>query len=408
MKNKLIITRLWDGIATALYLDGRAAELSFDRETETPLPGNIYIGKVKNVVKNIQAAFVEIEDGISCYLPLSEKAEPYFTNKTNSPRLVAGDELLVQIAREGVKTKAPTVTANISFPGKYLVLTSGKTQTGISAKLAKAERERLQQIAGRLPEGNFGWILRTNAAEAEEEEILREAETLAKRFEDICRTARYRTCKSCLYRSPAAWLAHLKDIRQTECEEILTDDQGLYDRLQAYLAENLPADAEKLSFYEDRLLPLYKLYSLEGAFEEALRERVWLKSGAYLVIQPTEALTAIDVNTGKCERGKKASETFRKINLEAARQAARQIRLRNLSGIILIDFINMDSKEEEQRLLAALDAELQKDPVKAYAVDITPLGLAEVTRKRVQKPLAEKMRQSVPQGRNPHCAQEPR
>lgn len=392
MKDKLIITRFQGGIATALYHDGRAVELSFDRETEAPMLGNIYIGRVQNVVKNIQAAFVEIEGGIPCYLPLSEKVQPYFTNKINSPRLVAGDELLVQIARESVKTKAPTLTANISLPGKYLVLTSGKTQTGVSAKIAKKERERLQGLAEEFPKGEFGWIIRTNAAEASEEEICLEAQALAGRFEEICRMARHRTCRSCLYRSPAAWLTHLKDIRQTECEEILTDDRELHSRLQAYLAENLPGDADKLSFYEDRLLPLYKLYSLEAAFEEALRERVWLRSGAYLVIQPTEALTAIDVNTGKCERGKKASDTFLKINMEAAREAARQIRLRNLSGIILIDFINMDSKEDEQRLLAALDAELQKDPVKAYAVDITPLGLAEVTRRRVQKPLAEKLR----------------
>lgn len=391
MKDKLIITRFRDGIATALYHDGRAVELSFERETEAPLLGNIYIGKVKNVVRNIQAAFVEVEGGIPCYLPLSEKVQPYYTNKTNCAHLAVGDELLVQIAREGVKTKAPTLTMNISFPGKYLVLTSGKTQTGVSTKIAKRERERLQGLAGTLPKGAFGWIIRTNAAEASEEEICREARVLAERFDNVCRTAKYRTCRSCLYRSTAAWLTHLKDIRQAECGEILTDDRKLYGELQEYLAENLPEDAGKLSFYEDRLLPLYKLYSLESAFDEALRERVWLKSGAYLVIQPTEALTAIDVNTGKCERGKKASDTFLKINLEAAGEAARQIRLRNLSGIILIDFINMDSKEDEQRLLTALDAELRKDPVKAYAVDITPLGLAEVTRKRVQKPLAEKM-----------------
>ena len=392
LKGKLIITRFRDGIATALYHDGKAAELSFERETQESLLGNIYIGKVQNVVKNIQAAFVEIEEGIPCYLPLSENAEPIFTNKMNSAHLVAQDELLVQIARESVKTKAPTVTANISLPGKYLVLTSGKLQTGVSAKVSKKERERLLALSESFPTGKFGWILRTNAAEASPEEICREALALAERFEALCRAAQHRTCRSCLYRSPAAWLVHLKDIRQSECGEIITDDVKLYERLQEYLSENMPEDLTKLSFYEDRLLPLYKLYSLESAFDEALRERVWLKSGAYLVIQPTEALTVIDVNTGKCGRGKKAADTFRKINLEAAREAARQIRLRNLSGIIMIDFINMDSKEDEQQLLAALDAELQKDPVKACVVDITKLGLAEVTRRRVQKPLAEMMR----------------
>ena len=172
-------------------------------------------------------------------------------------------------------------------------------------------------------------------------------------------------------------------------DEILTDDRELFEQMTEYFQENQPEDTAKLRFYEDRLLPMEKLYSLDCHLKEALGERVWLKSGGYLVIQPTEALTVIDVNTGKFDGNKNQQDTFLKINLEAAREIAREIRLRNLSGIIVVDFINMDAAENRKLLMEEFASWLKRDPIKTTLVDMTALELVEVTRKKLRKPLLD-------------------
>lgn len=370
----------------------RAVELSFDTKEDVSLLGNIYVGKVASIVKNIGAAFIEIEGGLPCYFSLADNTEILYTKKSNSPRLTVGDELLVQVSREPQKTKAPTVTANITFTGKYLVLTSAKKQIGISTKLDKAKKQQLTEQMQCLKDERFGWIVRTNAAEVPFSVIEEEAARLRGEFEMLLQKGIHSPARSCLSRNPQSWLLHLKDLYSDQCAEIITDSEELYADLKKYLETKQPEDAGKLTFYQDRLLPLYKLYCFETEFANALKERVWLKSGAYLVIQPTEALTVIDVNTGKYERGKNVQETYYKINCEAAAEIARQLRLRSLSGIILIDFINMDIQEYNDALMEELRKHLKYDPLKACAVDMTALGLVEVTRKRKQKPLAERMR----------------
>ena len=369
----------------------RAVELSFDMEANTSLLGNIYIGKVTSIVKNIGAAFVEIEGGLPCYFSLADNSEIIYTKKSNSPRLVVGDELLVQVSREAQKTKAPTVTANINLTGKYLVLTSAKKQIGVSSKLNKMQKQLLTEQMQALKEERFGWIVRTNAAEVPFSVIEEEAAQLRRQFEELLLKGMHRPARSCLSKNSPSWLLQLKDLYSDQYTEIITDNEELYAQLKTYLETNQPEDTGKLTFYQDRLLPLYKLYCFETEFANALKERVWLKSGAYLVIQPTEALTVIDVNTGKYERGKNVQETYYKINCEAAAEIARQLRLRSISGIILIDFINMESQVHKDALMEELRRLLKSDPMKACAVDMTALGLVEITRKRKQKPLLEKI-----------------
>lgn len=391
MDRKLIITNYKNGILTLLCHDGKAVELFYDEKEHTSLVGNIYVGKVVNVVKNIQAAFIEIENGLPCYYGMSGTHFPIYTQKGNSPKLVAGDELLVQISKEAVKTKAPSVTTEISLSGKFLVLTAGKTQISLSTKISGQRRNQLKELMKPYHNAVYGWIIRTNAECAENEEILREADKLSREFERMTDIARHRPARTCLYRNPSLWLSHLKDVYQSDYDEILTDNVSLYDELDHYL-EQQGYSKEGLRLYQDRLLPLAKQYNLEGVVEEALRERIWLKSGAYLVIQQTEALVAIDVNTGKCDQGKDIQKTFLKINLEAAKEIARQIRLRNLSGMILIDFINMDEVKMNQLLMDQLSEFLHHDPVKCCVVDMTALGLVEVTRKRIRKSVGEQFR----------------
>ena len=375
----------------AFYENDHAAELSCLPAGGESILGNIYVGKVKNIAANISAAFIEIANGQLCYYALNDNDAPIFTTPKKKNTLVAGDELLVQVSREAVKTKAPTVTANLNFAGKYLVLTSGKHHLGLSSKLSPEDKQRLRTIAEPFLGKDFGIIVRTNAAEASEDELRAELGELTEAYRHTVETGRNRACFSLVYKEPSAYAARLRGLRADSFNKIVTDRADIYRELKAYLTDRQPADLPKLYFYEETAPSLDSVYGLSKAFEEAGKERVWLKSGGYLVIQPTEALTVVDINTGKYTGKKKKDDTFMKINLEAARELARQLRLRNLSGIIVADFIDMDREEDKQTLMAVLASELKKDPVRTSLVDMTPLGLVEITRKKVQKTLAEQV-----------------
>ena len=377
----------------AFYENGHAAELSCLPAGGASILGNIYVGKVKNIAANINAAFIEIADGQLCYYALNDNGTPIFTVPKKKNTLVAGDELLVQVSREAVKTKAPTVSANLNFAGKYLVLTSRKRHLGLSSKLSLEEKERLRAITEPFLDEDFGLIVRTNAAGISEEDLRQELKEVTETYRRTVETGRNQTCFSLVYREPSAYTARLRGLRTDSYDKILTDRPEIYEELRDYLTLHQPEDLPKLSFYEKTAPSLDSVYGLSKAMEEALKERVWLKSGGYLVIQPTEALTVIDVNTGKYTGKQKRSDTFLKINLEAARELARQLRLRNLSGIIVADFIDMEREEDKRALMAVLASELKQDPVKTTLVDMTPLGLVEITRKKVQKTLAEQVQE---------------
>lgn len=401
-KQTYVVSRRGSRIFSFLLNGSKAVEIHCDACREDSILDEIYIGKVQNIVKNISAAFVEIAPGTVCYLPLEDLKHPVYTKKGTSQNIQQGDELLVQVKREGIKTKAPAVTTNLTLHGKYALLTTGNTQISVSSKLPKEEKERLVRVVkdnssadnGSLEEmsageRDYGWLLRTNAGGASPEVIKKDLLRLQTKYGELMKTAQYRTCFSCLLARPSAYLKRLSDLYTEEVDEILTDDRELFEQMTEYFQENQPEDTAKLRFYEDRLLPMEKLYSLDHHLKEALGERVWLKSGGYLVIQPTEALTVIDVNTGKFTAGKKKEAAFLKLNQEAALEAARQIRLRNLSGIVIIDFINMEEKESEVQLLKTLDDALRRDPIRTTLVDMTKLSLVEITRMKKERPLHE-------------------
>lgn len=401
-KQTYVVSRRGSQIFSFLLNGSKAVEIHCDACREDSILDEIYIGKVQNIVKNISAAFVEIAPGTVCYLPLEDLKHPVYTKKGTSHNIQQGDELLVQVKREGVKTKAPAVTTNLTLHGKYALLTTGNTQISVSSKLPKEEKERLVRVVkdnssaddGSLEEmsageRDYGWLLRTNAGGASPEVIKKDLLRLQAKYGELIKTAQYRTCFSCLLARPSAYLKRMSDLYTEEVDEILTDDRELFEQMTEYFQENQPEDTTKLRFYEDRLLPMEKLYSLDHHLKEALGERVWLKSGGYLVIQPTEALTVIDVNTGKFTAGKKKEAAFLKLNQEAALEAARQIRLRNLSGIVIIDFINMEETESEVQLLKTLDDALRRDPIRTTLVDMTKLSLVEITRMKKERPLHE-------------------
>lgn len=394
MKNQLVIVRHNNKIASCLMENNQLVQVNLSEENNQSILHNIYIGKVKNIVKNINAAFVEIAEGQMCYYSLTENVNTIFVNQKNTDKVVIGDEIIVQVERDSVKTKAPVVTSKLTLVGKYVVLTHGKNNLGISNKIMDSEkREELMNLLKGHENVSFGLVLRTNAAETSLDIIEAELTALENQYREILTYGMHKSCFSLLYESPGEYLCDIRDGYDTVIERIITDDVDIYHRIKEYLANYQPKDMEKLELYEDKMLSLKALYSIDTKLERALQEKVWLKSGGYLVIQPTEALVVIDVNTGKAIAGKQnPEETFQRINKEAAEEIARQIRLRNLSGIIIIDFIDVKDKEKKEALLHLLKDLFKKDPIRTVLIDMTPLNLVEVTRKKVRRPLYEQIK----------------
>lgn len=397
-----------DFIVSALYDENRKMiEASLSPLDEETILGNLYIGRVENVVKNLNAAFIRINPEQICYYSMDDYKHPLFTKKISEKKpLVEGEELVVQVSREALKTKEPAVTTNLNFTGKYAVLTTENQSIGVSSKLSKTDRERLKQLVEGVDHPDFGLILRTNAVSASDEEILAEIKVLAEEWQAMKETAKHKTCYTCLKKEPPAYIKKIVNLPVASVDELITDNRELFEQLcgmygvaetdlwtkgsvSVAINEVKVTETLTLKYYNDPLLSLSALYSVKSSLENALAEKVWLKSGAYLIIQPTEALTVIDVNTGKNVAKKDVQENFLKINKEAAIEIARQLRLRNISGIIVVDFMNLTSKKAEAELMSTFRAELRKDPVPTQLIDMTKLGLVEVTRKKVRKSLGE-------------------
>lgn len=396
---KLIITKWNNGILSMLLEDDTDVELYYDEISDVQV-GNIYIAKVKDIAKGINAAFVEVVPGTKCYLSIENVKQPIYLNRLNQntkAKLVQGDEILVQVVKEQMKTKDAVVTTELSFAGQYVVLSSGTGQIGVSAKLSDEQHEQLRNdLHSYIPE-DVNIIVRTNAQHVKTDEIVNELQMLDERRNNLIETAKHRTCYSIMWQTKEKYLTLLRDLKQERLGAVVTDDEEIFHKLSVYeqsIAEitNAEAVVPQIIFYQDTLLPLIKLYSIETRLEKALNKRVWLKSGGYLIIEQTEALTAIDVNTGRYESKKNQQDTFLKINLEAAKEVARQLRLRNLSGIIIVDFINMTNIENRNILMDELRSYVKEDRVKTEVHDMTQLQLIEITRKKSDKPLYEAVR----------------
>ena len=393
MGSKLIYLREKNRVIAGLVDDTGLVEAQVVKIDEESLLGNIYLGKVKNIVKNINSAFIEVEDKQMVYLALSEVKTPVVASNDHPGKLRVGDELIVQVTKDSARNKAPLATSDFSLAGKYVVLVHGRKAIGISQKIKDdAKRKSLKELLKPYLGENYAFIVRTNAETAPEELLEREVARLVNDYRQIVEFGVHWKCFSKLYSTPPAYLWEIRDAYADDIEEIKTDDDEIYDQLKEYLTEYQPEDVPKLVKYNDDQITLAKLYGIIEKIQKALYERVWLDSGAYLVIQPTEALTVIDVNTGKSITSKTApEETFLAVNLEAADEIARQIRLRNLSGIIVIDFIDMQAVEHKKSLLRHLNSVLSKDRIPTKVIDMTQLNLVEVTRKKIRKPLAEQL-----------------
>ena len=396
-QKKLIITTCLGRKVAALMEDQRLTGLHVLEHNGGSKVGAVYIGKVKNVVKNIGACFVEIEGGELCFLSLKEAENAYLLNRPSDGRILQEDELLVQVQRDAIKTKQAGLTTKINLSTDYFAFSLGSPKLGISSKLSKECKEELKVILKELgiidEKGNllqspdmpsYGLVLRTATQTLLEEigvqEYIRALKEAQNRFIDLVSRAKYQTCFSCLLPPPSVYRKALDYFGPSSFDEVVTDDPEVVKELE---------EKVNLRFYEDGMLSLPKLYSLETKIKEALSANVWLPSGASLVIEQTESMNVIDVNSGKFDKKTASRDSIYRINKEAAREIALQIRLRNLTGIIIVDFINMKSEDDKERLLQELRHFVSGDHIHTQVIDMTPLGLVEITRQRGCRSLKE-------------------
>ena len=370
-----------------LFEDGTAMEIRC-YEADSIL-GNVYRARVSNLSPNINAAFVDIKKGESCYLSMDDY---------HGEKLKVGDLVTVQVVRDKIKTKRYAVTTDISLQGDYAVTTLF-APVGVSSKITDSARKKElktlmqnlliaeQDAQFYLAEGNvaeierikkltLGGIIRTQAEHAEDAAITREIEGQARLLYSIMKKSEYATQYTCLYHTEVEYIKDIRRMHALQDVEIVTD-----------IPEVTEAISEIPLYTDEYTLTLR--YSLASLLEKTLSKRAYLKSGAYLVIEPTEAMTVIDVNSGKSIKGKNAEEQFLKINIEAAKEIARQLRLRNISGIVMIDFINMKEESHNHELMKNLAEYVRTDPVRTTVVDMTKLGLVELTRQKGKRALHE-------------------
>ncbi len=389
---KILILKLYHKILSILLADNQILSIHAQKEVPHAI-GNIYVGRVQNISLNIGAAFVDLGEGYLTFLPLSEARYAHITNRKSDGTIKCGDELLVQIVKEPIKTKVAGVTTKISLSGNYAVVGIQDKKTPaiqVSSKIGKAKQNYFRDIEVLQPLAQkYSLIVRTNASQLETDDaLIAEATDLADQLHHILDIADKRTCYSCLHHACPDFLHFIQNIYLTEYDEVITDLPEVYMVLEKEMRQmDIP-----LRLYQDKLLPLYKLYAIENRIQELLGKKVWLKSGGYLIIEPTEALISIDVNSGKCETGKNKEETFLKINKEAAQMIAIHLRARNLSGMILVDFINLNSKAHETELMEYMRSLLKRDNVTSNVVDMTGLGLMELTRKKISPCFAEQLK----------------
>ena len=400
---RYIVEKKEDRVFSFLLDDnGHAVEIHVDDPAQGPKIGDIYIGLVQKVSRNINAAFVEILPGINGYLPFDEIVCPIYTSKGPGTDIQAGDQLVVQITREAFGSKDISLSTKVTLQGKHVVLILGGVGLGVSKKIPQESRQELKDrilsseefahLQNRI--GECSLVVRTSAGEILtdgsdplKKEILQDIADLEAQMSDLKLKAPYRSVHTCLKKQPPRWLSRILRLSGRDVDAVVTDDTGLYCQILQAAEESGRKDLA-FRLYSDNQVAMEKVYSLERELDLALSRRVDLRSGGDLVIESTEALHIIDVNSGRYQSGKQKEEALLCVNLEAAREAARQIRLRNLSGIIVIDFINLTEQKNSLRILEELRKAVFHDPVRTKVVDMTKLGLVEMTRQKIELPLS--------------------
>ncbi len=361
-------------LAAALYEDMKLSELDIRPREERSLVDEIYVGCLDKVVRNIGGAFVRFRGDEICFLPGWKSG------------MNAG-HLLVQISRDAVDRKNPTARSALSMAGRLAVVKSGRG-FAFSGKLSDEEKALLRKWTEGLNYEDRQVLLRTNAAQSTKAEVLEEIGRLCARWDKVMADAEKASPGTCVYRPDPFYIEMLRDLRTTP-DRVFTDVPAIAARLAEVPELTGGSRTEEEMLVKNRSLTLAGLYSLPHELDKLMNRVAWLPCGGYLVIERTEAFISIDVNTGKCARGRIPEENYRRINLEAAAEVLRQIRLRNLSGMVLVDFINMENKDHQEELVNVMRKMARREHVPVEIVDLTPLGIMECVRKRGRAPLGE-------------------
>src|SRR6185437_3415274 len=401
----LMCVHVQPGVAQIAMLEGRSLVqhyVSRAADETTQIDGNIYRGRVQNVLPGMEAAFVDI--GIPKNAVLYRGDVRYDRDDVDGgggqgaqPRieqvLRAGQTILCQVTKNPIGAKGARLTQKVSLPGRFAVLVPNSTAFGISKRLSDNERRRLRKIVDDVRPAGHGLIVRTAAEGASEDELRRDVNGLLQQWKAIEADAARSNSPGLLYREPDLAVRILREELNSEYRGVIIDDPTLYQQVRDYVAMVSPELVERVEYYdpEQEAQPLFERFHVHEQLHKALDRKVWLPSGGSLIIERTEALTVIDVNTGKNVGKTNLEETVYRNNLEAAEEVARQLRLRDIGGIIVIDFIDMEIRENRDKVAAALRNALARDKTRTQVFDISELGLVEMTRKRISEGLIESL-----------------
>ncbi len=391
----------------AVLEDGKLDNFHIERPDDNRIVGSIFKGKIQNLEDGLQAAFVDIglkknafihywdmipedaarlerEEGIRAKSSTSrrKKYKPGEMEKI----FPVGSEVIVQVTKDAIGTKGPRVTANLSIPGRFLVMMPGTHLKGISRKIEDVkERNRLKKILARLPiPENIGLIVRTAGSGTRKVSFARDARTLFEIWNDIETGIKETPAPCCLYSEPKLAERVVRDYLTEDIDRIYIDNRDMYENTRQIIAKFSRRSRNWVQLYGGEE-PIFDYFEVEKQIESAYRRKVWMKSGAYLIFDETEALVAIDVNTGRHKGSKSQEESILEVNLETADEVARQLRLRNVGGLVIVDFIDMKSKRDQNAVYRALKEALKKDRARTNVLQISQLGLLEMTRQRVEE-----------------------
>ncbi len=380
------------------YLDnGVLQEIHIEREAKRGIVGNIYKGRVSRVLPGMQAAFVDIGLDKSAFLHATDivphtecvtgEEQKKFSVKSISELVRPGQDLMVQVVKDPLGTKGARLTTDITLPSRYLVFMPDASHVGVSQRIeSEEERQRLKQVVSKYCDEQGGFIIRTAAEGVSSEELARDAAFLRRLWAKVIKRKKRHQTRVKLYGEIALAARILRDFAEAPLDKIRVDSRITYERLIEFTGEYVPELTDKIELYSGKQ-PIFDLFDVENEIQRAMERKVALKSGGYLIIDQTEAMTTVDINTGAFVGHRNLEETIFNTNIEATQAIARQLRLRNLGGIIIIDFIDMTSEDHRKRVLHALETAMSKDRVKSGINGFSSLGLVEMTRKRTRESL---------------------
>ncbi|MCM8900333.1 Rne/Rng family ribonuclease [Caldicoprobacter algeriensis] len=401
MGKQIVVDIRYDQTRVAVLEDGDLVEFYMEDDEKQGLVGNIYRGRVVNVLPGMQAAFVDIGLEKNAFLyagDINVDNTVFDFGDKNNGKVIKdislrdiireGQEITVQILKEPMGTKGARVTTHITLPGRYVVLMPTLNYVGVSRRIEdEEERQRLRRIAEAIKPENMGIIVRTAARGKQPEDLMPDIEVLCRLWEGIKEREKQGEVPRLLHKDESLLYRTVRDIFCSDVDRLIINDYHHYQKVIELLKAISPSLVDRVE-YADAQRNLFEIYGIEAKIEKAIQKKVWLKSGGYIVIDVTEALTVIDVNTGKFVGKASLEDTAFRTNLEAAEEIAHQIRLRDIGGIIIIDFIDMAEEEHKKKVLEVLEQALKKDRTKTNLVGLTGLGLVELTRKKVRPRLS--------------------